>query len=133
VTEAPAEAGASPAEINLIAGEQLSYEVNTGALRRAIADIPRVSAWRARKLDFSDTPLSDAIEEANRYSRVQIELDAPELRNARISGTFEAGRNDLFVEGLQSYFQLNVERESDRRIHLTARTDQPSTNSDSRP
>jgi transmembrane sensor len=111
----------SPAEINLTAGEQLSYEVKTGAVKRASADIPRVSAWRARKLDFSDTPLADAIVEANRYSRVQIELNAPELQNARISGTFEAGRNDLFVEGLQSYFQLTVERPTDRRIVLTAR------------
>jgi ferric-dicitrate binding protein FerR (iron transport regulator) len=51
---------------------------------------------------------------------VQIELDAPELQNARISGTFEAGRNDLFVEGLQSYFQLNIERQVDRRIVLTS-------------
>jgi len=133
VKEAQVEAGSGPAEINLSAGEQVSYEVKTGAVRRASADIPRVSAWRARKLDFSDTPLAEAIAEANRYSRVQIELDAPELQNARISGTFEAGRNDLFVEGLQSYFQLNVEHEGERRIHLTGRQGQSSTSSDSRP
>jgi transmembrane sensor len=121
IKEAPVGAGASTVEVNLAAGEQLSYETKTGAVRRASADIPRVSAWRARKLDFSDTPLADAIAEANRYSRVQIELDAPELQGARISGRFEAGRNDLFVEGLQTYFQLNVDRSSDRRIVLTAR------------
>jgi transmembrane sensor len=121
IKEAPVEAGASTVEVNLAAGEQLSYETKTGAVRRASADIPRVSAWRARKLDFSDTPLADAIAEANRYSRVQIELDAPELQGARISGTFVAGRNDLFVEGLQTYFQLNVDHPADRRIVLTAR------------
>jgi transmembrane sensor len=121
INEAPVAAGATAVEVNLAAGEQLSYETKTGAVRRVSADIPRVSAWRARKLDFSDTPLADAIVEANRYSRVQIELDAPELQGARISGTFEAGRNDLFVEGLQTYFQLNVDRSADRRIVLTAR------------
>ena len=121
IKEAPVAAGASTVEVNLAAGEQLSYETKTGVVRRASADIPRVSAWRARKLDFSDTLLTDAIAEANRYSRVQVELDAPELQGARISGTFEAGRNDLFVEGLQTYFQLNVDRSADRRIVLTAR------------
>jgi len=121
ITEAPVEAGASALEVNLAAGEQLSYEMKTGAVRRANADIPRVSAWRTRKLDFSDTPLTDAIAEANRYSRVQIQLNAPELQSARISGTFEVGRNDLFVEGLQTYFQLNVDRLADHRIVLTAR------------
>jgi transmembrane sensor len=121
IKEAPVKAGASAVEVNLAAGEQLSYETKTGAVLRASADIPRVSAWRARKLDFSDTPLTDAIAEANRYSRVEIQLDAPELQSARISGTFEAGRNDLFVEGLQTYFQLNVDRSADHRIILTAR------------
>jgi transmembrane sensor len=121
IKEAPVEAGAGALEVNLAAGEQLSYETKTGAVRRASADIPRVSAWRTRKLDFSDTPLTDAIAEANRYSRVQIQLDAPELQSARISGTFEAGRSDLFVEGLQTYFQLNVDRSADHRIVLTAR------------
>jgi hypothetical protein len=45
----------------------------------------------------------------------------PNLPNARISGTFEAGRSDLFVEGLQSSFQFNVKLEDERRIHLTGR------------
>ncbi len=124
--------GAGPGEITLAAGEQLSLGVNSGTVQRVNADLPRVSAWKARKLDFSDTPLSEAIAEVNRYSHVQIVLRAPELEGARISGAFEAGRNDLFVEGLQSYFQLKVEREGDRRIVLTAGRDHSATNEDTR-
>ena len=80
---------------------------------------PRVSAWRARKLEFDNRPVLEAIAEANRYSRVQIELDAPGLQNARITGRFEAGRNDLFAEGLQSYFGLEAERPDPDRIVLS--------------
>lgn len=106
-------------DIVLAEGEQLLYAIGPQSVRRIHADLPRVSAWRERKLEFSDTPLQEAIAEANRYSPVQIELDAPELREARISGVFEAGKNELFVEGLQTYFHLNVSRRADRRIVLT--------------
>jgi transmembrane sensor len=83
------------------------------------ADIARVEAWRARKLDFSNTPLAEAIAEANRYSVVQIVLEAPAFEDARISGRFEAGRNDLFTEGLQAYFHFHVERRGGGQIVLT--------------
>jgi len=106
-------------EIVLTAGEQLSYGGKDNASERKPADIARVEAWRARKLDFSDTPLQEAIAEANRYSAAKIVLDVPELTDARISGRFDAGRNDLFVEGLQGYFHFHVERTADHRIVLT--------------
>jgi len=107
-------------EVVLSPGEQLSYGMKVRSGERKRADIPRVEAWRSRKLDFNDTPLTEAIAEANRYTTTQIVLHAPELRDARISGRFDAGRSDLFVEGLQGYFHFQVER-ADHRIVLTPR------------
>lgn len=129
VAVTPADAPPAPAprssstmsdEIVLAAGEQVSYGLRSAPTTPRDADIPRVEAWRARKLDFSDTPLNEAIAEANRYSRVQIVLEAPALKDARISGRFEAGRNDLFAEGLEGYFHFHVERPGDGRIVLRA-------------
>jgi len=105
-------------QIVLAAGEQLSYSTTIGSDRRSPADVPRVTAWRARKLDFSNTPILEAIAEANRYSRDQIVLEAPELKDARISGSFDAGKNELFVEGLKTYFHLDVARSTENRIVL---------------
>jgi transmembrane sensor len=105
--------------IVLSPGEQLTFGAPDRAPVRATADLRRVSAWRSRKLDFVDTPLAEAISEANRYSRLKIELRAPELADARISGIFEAGHNDFFAEGLRAYFGLQVHRASDDLIVLT--------------
>ncbi len=69
-------------------------------------------AWRSRKLDFADTPLLEAIEEANRYSTRKVELRAPALAAAKISGVFDAGHNDAFADALRAYFGLTVRRES---------------------
>ena len=46
-------------------------------------------------------------------------LKAPAFKDARISGRFEAGRNDLFAEGLEGYFHFHVERPGDGQIVLT--------------
>jgi transmembrane sensor len=105
--------------IILSAGEQLSYVAGGVSVKPRNADLPRATAWQARKLDFADTPLGDAVAEANRYSHDQIVLDAPSLRDARSSGVFQAGRNDLFVEGLQTFFHLRVERTDDGKLLLT--------------
>ncbi len=126
-TAIPSAKQAGPPEIVLAAGQQVSFATAadvakvSGVVKLASADVHRVSAWRARKLDFSNTPLAEAIAEANRYSREQIVLGAPELAAARISGTFEAGKNEAFVEGLQTYFRLDAERTGDRKLILTRR------------
>src|SRR5262249_22068718 len=89
-------------------GEQISYvpavvSDTIESIRVAAVDMPRVTAWRARKLAFRDTLLTDAIAEANRYSKEQIVLEAPGMEAARLSGSFEAGKNELFAEGLRTF------------------------------
>jgi transmembrane sensor len=116
VTVTPPQAGAPL--ITLTAGEQVSYSAHRAALRTK-ADLQRASAWRAHKLDFADTPLSEAIAEANRYSNLKIELRGLELADAKISGVFEAGRNDSLAEGVRAYFGLQLERSGDDLIVLS--------------
>jgi transmembrane sensor len=111
---------AGPREVQLSPGQQLSYSAARGFGPQVPANLARVSAWRHRKLEFYDTPLAEAIADANRYSESQIELRVPALDGARISGTFEAGKNDLLAEGLQTYFHLRAVRTADGKIVLVA-------------
>ena len=41
------------------------------------------------------------------------------MADARISGIFDAGHNDVFAEGLRAYFGLQVHRVRDDLIVLT--------------
>jgi transmembrane sensor len=113
---------AKQAELHVIvltAGEQVSYGPRGSTPVRTNVDLQQVSAWRSRKLVFADTPLSEAIAEGNRYSRVKIELRAPEFEDAKISGVFDAGRNEALAEGAHAFFGLQVEHEGDDLIVLT--------------
>lgn len=109
---------AGTAAIALTAGEQVSYGPHRAA-ERTKADLKRASAWRERKLDFADTPLSEAIAEANRYSTLKIELRGSGLADAKISGVFDAGSNEAVAEGVRAYFGLHIERTGDNLIVLS--------------
>ncbi len=107
--------------IVLTAGEQLSYVTMPAALASHLPSRgPEIVRWENRKLDFSNTPLLEAIAQANRYSPEQLVLEAPGLENARISGIFTVGRNDLFAEGLRTYFHLETVRTGEHTIILQA-------------
>jgi transmembrane sensor len=105
-------------DLALTAGEAASYSARSAAQLTTV-DLQRATAWRRRKLDWADTPLSEAISEANRYSNLKIELRGTSLADAKISGVFEAGRNDSVAEGVRAYFGLRLERFGDDRIVLS--------------
>jgi len=119
VAVSPDAAAGSRGEVTLNAGDQVVYSARGGALERNTVDLRRVTAWHNRKLDFTDTPLSEAIAEANRYSRQKIELRAPGLAGETLSGVFDAGHNEALADGLRAYFGLRVERVGDDLIVLT--------------
>jgi transmembrane sensor len=117
------DAAAGPhSDVALSAGEQVIYGARSGSLRRKTVDLERATAWRSRKLDFTDTPLVEAIAEANRYSRQKIELRAPDLAQATLSGVFDAGHNEVLADGLRAYFGLRMEHVREDLIVLTQDT-----------
>jgi len=111
--------GAASHEVVLAPGERAAFSSNGSRPVRSQVDVHRALAWRSRKLDFADTPLVTAIEEANRYSALKVELRAPALASAKISGVFDAGHNDAFADALRAYFGLTVQRERDDLLVLT--------------
>lgn len=113
------QAGTVANQLVLAPGERAAFSSDGSMPVRSQVDVHRALAWRSRKLDFADTPLLEAIEEANRYSTRKVELRAPALAAAKISGVFDAGHNDAFADALRAYFGLTVRRERDDLLVLT--------------
>ena len=110
----------SPILATVTAGEQLI----TGA--RAQQSVRRVNAeretsWRRGQLIFDNTPLSEAVDELNRYSSTHIVLADPKLAGLRLSGTFASGGTNTFVEALTAYFPIQIEHSDARTVTLKAR------------
>jgi transmembrane sensor len=65
------------------------------------ANLNRIHAWRARRLEFSDTPLPEALEEFNRYSTAHVVIGTADLDAVRVSGVFSIGDTEAFLFSLR--------------------------------
>lgn len=108
VERASAEATTKPRQLAVLdPGEQFVAAL-AEPVRLAAADVQRVTAWRRGQLIFEDQTLSNAVAEMNRYTRRQIVIRHPELAQLPISGAFETGQSETFIEALTSYFPIEV-------------------------
>lgn len=101
----------------LVAGQRLTLE-NGAAAALDTPAIEKTTAWRHGQVVLDDTPLSTAIAEMNRYSRVQLSIQRPEARNIKINGLFQAGDSASFANAVAQTYGLQV-REKNGEIVLT--------------
>jgi transmembrane sensor len=64
--------------------------------------------WPTGRLDFENTSLADALDEANRYGRHKILLSDPRLGAMRVSGVFRAAATPKLAQSLGAAFDLQV-------------------------
>jgi transmembrane sensor len=106
--------------VQLEPGEQVSYRVDAPALNRRTVDVDVVTSWSTGRLRFRSTPLSEALEEVNRYSTTQIRIVDPALAAIPIAGTFEVGDTPSVVSALTALWPIQAE-EQDGEILLRHR------------
>ncbi len=99
--------------------EQWVIAEDTGASTRSGLDLDRALGWRDGRLFFDDAPLGDAAARMNDYSDVRITV-VGKAADLHVNGMFLAGRTEAFVEALQSYYPVTVER-TDGAIVVRAR------------
>jgi transmembrane sensor len=90
-----------PGVAALTKGRTAEMRRGDGRIAETAADLNRIHAWRARRLEFSDTPLPDALAEFNRYSTAHVVIGTPELQSVRVSGVFSIGDTEAFLFSLR--------------------------------
>lgn len=85
----------------LTKGRSAEFQNGDDRIVEAAADLKRIQAWRARRLEFSDTPLPEALEEFNRYSTAHVVIGAEDLNTVRVSGVFRIGDTEGFLFSLR--------------------------------
>jgi transmembrane sensor len=107
----------------LAAGEQVTVPEAAGnetPQPRAV-DAGAGTAWTERTLTFDNAPLSDVVEEFNRYNAKQIVLTDTALESLRISGVFAATKPISLLRFLSEQMQLNVIATADQ-IKISAKS-----------
>jgi transmembrane sensor len=106
--------------VTITAGQQLIADASLPDQIRA-ADPERSTSWRHGQIIFDNTRLGDAVAELNRYSEAKIALADPALAELRLSGAFATGRPTVFIEAVTSYFPIQVTREDEHVVVLSAK------------
>jgi transmembrane sensor len=78
-------------------------------------------AWRTPRLEFSSTPLAEAIPMINEHSAVKLSLDDPALGSLRISGLLRADNVESLFRLLEVEHGIRVEQKSPTEVVLRAR------------
>jgi transmembrane sensor len=90
-------------EVRLRTSEQVSY--SPGGIEASLpVDPAQVTAWQAGLLIFRDQPLSDVVDEVNRYRSGKIIITNAELKRRIVNGTFQISKLDDFVLQVQQLF-----------------------------
>tara|TARA_R110000850_G_scaffold55807_1_gene131846 strand:+ start:110 stop:1144 length:1035 start_codon:yes stop_codon:yes gene_type:complete len=93
----------------LVPGERLVIQED-GLESISAIDPSEASLWRSGAVWFDDMALADVVTELNRYSRMKVRIDDPDLGAERLSGGFRVGEEQEFVGSLVMMFGLEAER-----------------------
>ena len=78
-------------------------------------------AWRIPRIEFTATPLAEAIARLNRLSAVQLSLGDDSLANLRISGVVRADNGEALVRLLVANYEVDARFVTDRTVVLHRR------------
>jgi transmembrane sensor len=98
-------------------GQALSIS-NTGEISVPTpVDVSEISAWRQRRLVFRDRPLSEIVEEFQRYNaKPRFIVEGDELRQRSFNGVFDADQPETLLAYLASDKSIVLERRGNELV-----------------
>jgi transmembrane sensor len=106
------------AEVLLTAGEQVTMPSSGTAEPVRKVDSDRRLAWAKGRLDFDNETVATAVEEFNRYNRVQLHVADEALAKRPVSGVFDASDPESFIAFIQTVARVRVTRSNAADITL---------------
>ena len=76
-------------------------------------DLATAFAWRDGFVEFSDTPLADAVAEMNRYGGSKMVIVDPRVRALKVSGRFKLGEPERFLRTVSLLLPVRAVRVGD--------------------
>jgi transmembrane sensor len=110
----------APKPVTMTAGQQLVASVQARPIISPTS-LPVATAWEAGRLILNDEPLGEAVERVNRYTDKPLAVD-PAVADLRISGVFNAGDVNAFIDAITNYFPVQASTSPDNQIVLQKRS-----------
>jgi transmembrane sensor len=101
-----------PSVIELSAGEQATVSA-TVVKRPAAVDVGAATAWTQKQVIFRDTPLTEVVEEFNRYNTRKMRIADRDIQLIRISGAFSSTDPASLLRALDTMGVFSIEENSE--------------------
>lgn len=119
VSSTAAENGSQTVE--LVQGQGLRIGPEGHASFMPAEEVASASAWRQGKIIFQSETLDRAVRRMNRYSKLQLRIEDPQLADLRISGVFNIGDSAEFAAAVSAYLPVSVDSSTADLIHIRPR------------
>lgn len=107
----------APGPALVAAGERTSIpllaESAPASSAMSSAELTAALAWRAKRVEFSGTPLGEAVQVFDRLSRLRLVIDDPAVRRLRVTGVVWLDDPEAFVRLLEAGLGLEGRRKGD--------------------
>lgn len=100
-------------------GQELVATIGTPQQLTSV-DVEQQLRWRQGFVEFSDTPLTDAVREINRYSTQQIAIRDTTTGSLRVSGVFRTGNAERFAAIVGELLPVRSRVLPDDRIEISS-------------
>jgi transmembrane sensor len=109
----PTTVSANSIEANLGQGDQANIAIASGTStlnrrKRTMEELDRALAWKDGHLAFSGEPLSEVIQEFNRYNAKQFVIVDPDIAKLRLAGFFPSADPDKLFEALHRQWGIQA-------------------------
>lgn len=106
--------------ISLKPGQRLIAASERAAPELVEANVLEQTIWRSGKVIFRDQPLSQVVDEMNRYSKEKLVLgDDPRVQDLKVSGVFNTGRTQTFVLALEDMHPVSSQKVHENEIVIS--------------
>jgi transmembrane sensor len=117
----PSDAAMATAPVGVLtAGQQADLRGTATATRQlSPAELARSVAWREGTVYFENQPLSEVVDELDRYTTLRLIVNDDKLRRLPVGGTFKASPQgaEALLTMVEQGFGLRVRREA-RRVYI---------------
>ncbi|MBW2370097.1 MAG: FecR domain-containing protein [Deltaproteobacteria bacterium] len=99
-------------------GQQVIIDDQEADLRIKPVDVETADSWKNGRLYFVMEPLSEVIDEINRYLERKIKIDDESIGDIRISVNFDIRHRNNFLIAIQKALPITIEQSSNNTVLL---------------
>lgn len=97
----------------LAPGEELRITHESDAWRKQRIDVAASTSWAEGRHVFRDSPLTEAVDEVNRYAPRRVVIADPSLRDLTVSGSFVTGDSASIVAAFAAVLPIRAAESGD--------------------